>query len=31
MLSISSSILLWLLEQAGAPSALLWFLSKIFG
>ena len=31
MLSISSSILLWLLEQAGAPAFLLWFLSKIFG
>lgn len=29
--SLSSSILLWILEQAGLPSFLLWFLSKILG
>ena len=31
MLSISSSLLLWFLEQAGLPSFLLWLLSKILG
>ena len=29
--SISSSILLWMLEQAGVPGFLLWLLEKILG
>ncbi len=31
MLSVSSSILLWLLKQAGVPGCLLWLLEKILG
>ena len=31
MLSVSSSILLWMLEQAGVPGFLLWLLEKILG
>ena len=31
MLSVSSSILLWLLKQAGVPGLLLWLLEKILG
>ena len=29
--SLSSSILLWFLEQAGLPRILLWLLEKILG
>ena len=31
MLSVSSSIMLWLLKQAGVPGFLLWLLEKILG
>ncbi|CUN93062.1 Uncharacterised protein [Faecalibacterium prausnitzii] len=31
MLSVSSSILLWLLKQAGVSGFLLWLLEKILG
>ena len=31
MISMPSSVLLWLLEQAGLPSFLLWILAKILG
>lgn len=31
MLSVSSSILLWLLEKVGVPGFLLWLLEKILG
>ena len=31
MLSVSSSILLWLLEKAGVSGFLLWLLEKILG